>query len=130
MNASPHPLVELDAEKVNRVSSLTVKERQCLELVGQRLSSKEIAHRLGIAKSSVDTYCDRARAKLAVDDRFEAALYLLSDPAVSAARPARFEPKRFRGRDTLIAISMLIIAIAMIVLALNSLEALKPPHYD
>jgi len=47
-----------------------------LRLVDQHLSSKQIARELGMSKTSVDTYCDRARRKLGVDDRFKAARIL------------------------------------------------------
>lgn len=55
------------------LSRLTAQERECLRLVAKQLSSKEIAQALGISKASVDTYCNRARAKLGVDSRREAA---------------------------------------------------------
>src|SRR6476659_7504067 len=55
------------------VELLTPRERECLRLVDQHLSSKEIARKLGMSKTSVDTYCDRARRKLGVPDRYEAA---------------------------------------------------------
>nr|QQZ50614.1 hypothetical protein JKL49_03725 [Phenylobacterium glaciei] len=38
----------------------------------RHLSSKQIARELGMSKTSVDTYCDRARRKLGVDDRYAA----------------------------------------------------------
>ena len=52
---------------------LTPRERECLQLVDEHLSSKQIARELGMSKTSVDTYCDRARRKLGVDDRYAAA---------------------------------------------------------
>ncbi|WP_207801784.1 helix-turn-helix domain-containing protein [Phenylobacterium hankyongense] len=55
------------------VGLLTPRERECLRLVDQHLSSKQIARQLGMSKTSVDTYCDRARRKLGVGDRYEAA---------------------------------------------------------
>src|ERR1700710_2004201 len=58
------------------VGLLTPRERECLRLVDQHLSSKEIARELGMSKTSVDTYCDRARRKLGVGDRYEAARIL------------------------------------------------------
>src|ERR1700744_4162884 len=58
------------------VGLLTPRERECLRLVDQHLSSKEIARELGMSKTSVDTYCDRARRKLGVPDRYEAARLL------------------------------------------------------
>src|SRR5689334_24493498 len=58
------------------VELLTPRERECLRLVDQHLSSKQIARELGMSKTSVDTYCDRARRKLGVDDRYAAARLL------------------------------------------------------
>ena len=63
-----------EANKRNpSLEQLTAQERECLRLVAQSLSSKEIARELGISKASVDTYCNRARAKLRVGDRRTAA---------------------------------------------------------
>src|SRR5512147_1514400 len=59
--------------KADPVGLLTPRERECLRLVDQHLSSKQIARELGMSKTSVDTYCDRARRKLGVDDRYSAA---------------------------------------------------------
>src|ERR1043165_9402537 len=58
---------------VDPVELLTPRERECLRLVDQHLSSKQIARELGMSKTSVDTYCDRARRKLGVEDRYAAA---------------------------------------------------------
>src|ERR1700712_305682 len=55
------------------VERLTPRERECLRLVDRHLSSKQIARELGMSKTSVDTYCDRARRKLGVEDRYAAA---------------------------------------------------------
>src|ERR1700722_5131492 len=55
------------------IGLLTPRERECLRLVDQHLSSKQIARELGMSKTSVDTYCDRARRKLGVEDRYAAA---------------------------------------------------------
>jgi len=61
---------------MNPVELLTQRERDCLRLVDQHLSSKQIARELGMSKTSVDTYCDRARRKLGVGDRYQAARLL------------------------------------------------------
>jgi DNA-binding CsgD family transcriptional regulator len=58
---------------VDLVERLTPRERECLRLVDRHLSSKQIARELGMSKTSVDTYCDRARRKLGAGDRYEAA---------------------------------------------------------
>ena len=55
------------------IELLTPRERECLRLVDRHLSSKQIARELGMSKASVDTYCDRARRKLGVSDRYAAA---------------------------------------------------------
>jgi DNA-binding CsgD family transcriptional regulator len=60
-------------DRYDSLRRLTSQERECLRLVAEQRSSKEIALALGIAKASVDTYCNRARAKLGVASRREAA---------------------------------------------------------
>jgi len=65
-------------QTTERLDRLTPKERACLVLVARRMSSKEIAAELGIAKTSVDTYCNRARSKLGVSNRYEAARLLVT----------------------------------------------------
>src|SRR5262249_52903311 len=73
---------------VDPVDLLTPRERECLRLVDQHLSSKQIARQLGMSKTSVDTYCDRARKKLGVDDRYAAARLLRQidvDPVLTVA---------------------------------------------
>lgn len=64
-----------------KLNLLTPQERECLRLVAQQRSSKEIALDLGISKASVDTYCNRARAKLGVASRREAAQLVLEASA-------------------------------------------------
>lgn len=80
-----------DDVRTAKLGSLTAQERECLRLVGLQLSSKEIAHELGISKASVDTYCNRARAKLGVTHRREAAQLVRSLEA-ARDRPAVAEP--------------------------------------
>ena len=70
------------------IELLTPRERECLRLVDQHLSSKQIARQLGMSKTSVDTYCDRARRKLGVGDRYAAARLLLKLP--ESLRRTRF----------------------------------------
>jgi len=60
-------------ERMN-VARLTDKQRQCMELVVMRKSSKEIARELGIAKPTVDQRIASARQILDARDRNEAAL--------------------------------------------------------
>lgn len=73
-----------------KLNLLTPQERECLRLVAQQRSSKEIAQELGISKASVDTYCNRARAKLGVTSRREAAQLVLE--AAAGAPVTGFAP--------------------------------------
>lgn len=57
-----------------RVAKLTAKQRECLHLVVQRKSSKEIARILDISKPAVDQRLDSARRTLDVTTRDQAAI--------------------------------------------------------
>ncbi|MBO9707726.1 MAG: LuxR family transcriptional regulator [Caulobacter sp.] len=63
-------------DDVEGLSRLTPRERDCLRLVDQHLSSKEIARRLGLSKHTVDWHLDKARRRLGAADRYEAARLL------------------------------------------------------
>jgi DNA-binding CsgD family transcriptional regulator len=56
-----------------RIARLSQGQRECLELVNQHLSSKEIALRLGISPHTVDQRVRQALQILGVDKRGEAA---------------------------------------------------------
>jgi DNA-binding CsgD family transcriptional regulator len=60
--------------EADKVARLTDKQRQCLELVVLRKSSKEIARELGISKPTVDQRITNARIILGAADRDQAAL--------------------------------------------------------
>ena len=62
----------------DRLKQLSPKERECLRLVLENRSSKQIARQLAISQTSVETYVARARAKLGVRDRYLAARLLAS----------------------------------------------------
>src|ERR1700756_2616091 len=89
-----------DEARAAKLSLLTAQERECLRLVGLQLSSKEIAHKLGISKASVDTYCNRARAKLGVENRRAAAqlAMMLEAGVVETAPSAPPAPQAQAGR--------------------------------
>jgi DNA-binding CsgD family transcriptional regulator len=57
-----------------RIARLTEKQRQCLDLVVLRKTSKEIARQLGISKPTVDQRIASARQILGARDRDEAAI--------------------------------------------------------
>jgi DNA-binding CsgD family transcriptional regulator len=113
---------------------LTTQEQACLRLVAQRLSSKEIAARLGIAKTSVDTYCNRARHKLGVSDRYAAARLLVAQsPNGPPQAPPRtldgLRPRRNGGALMATAAGLLAGALGLgsLLAGMAALEALKPP---
>src|ERR1700722_3307241 len=127
------------AAEDGRLARLTLKEVACLRLVGQRMSSKEIASELGIAKTSVDTYCNRARAKLKVGGRQEAARLLRTamatneDAVVSpyaspsgAARDA-LAPLTSVTLRVLVAGLIATLAYGALMAGLHALDAMKPP---
>lgn len=58
----------------DKVARLTAKQRQCMDLVVLRKSSKQIARELGISKPTVDQRIANARAVLGASNRDEAAL--------------------------------------------------------
>jgi DNA-binding CsgD family transcriptional regulator len=74
-----------------RLASLTPRERDCLRLVLDNRSSKEVGRQLGISPASVDTHVRRARAKLGVADRYAAAR-LLAQWEQDQAKPAEAAP--------------------------------------
>ncbi|WP_374406279.1 helix-turn-helix transcriptional regulator [Pelagerythrobacter sp.] len=55
------------------MDSLTEKQKQALELVLRRMSSKEIGREMGISPKTVDRHLDVARSKLGASTRNEAA---------------------------------------------------------
>lgn len=141
-------MTELAPEPRERLEHLTAMEQACLRLVGRHLSSKEIAAELGIAKTSVDTYCNRARAKLGVADRYEAARLLQATqspelracppkppaPAAETAPPAvEVRPATdliSRSSSRLVAMLavgfVLVLALATLLAGLRALEEMKP----
>ncbi|MGI8705984.1 MAG: sigma factor-like helix-turn-helix DNA-binding protein [Sphingomicrobium sp.] len=74
----PNPAVgenpaEIEQEVAKRVARLTDGQLECLRLVDQHLSSKEIAVELGISSHTVDQRIRQALQILAVDRRAQAA---------------------------------------------------------
>ena len=70
--------------------ALTKRQRAILMLVGQGLSTKEIAREIGITPHSVNTHIRRAMRNLAVSTRAEAiAVVLGTGQAGTPSRPRR-----------------------------------------
>lgn len=67
---------ERPAALAERLKSLSARERDCLRLILENHTSKEVGRQLGISHTSVDTHVRRARAKLGLRDRYEAARLL------------------------------------------------------
>src|SRR5215469_7241380 len=104
----------------SRLARLTPKEVACLRLVAMRMSSKEIASELGIAKTSVDTYCNRARVKLGVRGRQEAARLLRASLVAEAVADLpsddRAEPRMVQAtaRSPLAAVTFGVLAATVV----------------
>jgi len=120
---------------VRRVERLTAQEQACLRLVARRLSSKEIAAELGIAKTSVDTYCNRAREKLGVSDRYAAARLMAAERtgptevAVAVVLPATAHaPRRVAVGAAAAGALAAALGVASLLAGMAALEELKPPH--
>ncbi len=58
---------------------LTPRERECLQLVAEHLSSKEIARRLGLSQHTVDGHLHEARRKLGAPTRRDAVRMFLQE---------------------------------------------------
>ncbi|MDR5729903.1 MAG: LuxR family transcriptional regulator, partial [Terriglobia bacterium] len=65
---------------------LSVRERQCLDLVAQGKTDWEAAQILGLSKSTVHTYVESAKGKLGVATRQQAAMYALTTGQISSRR--------------------------------------------
>lgn len=56
--------------------SLTAQQRRCLDLVGEGLTTKEIAFQLGLSQRTIDEHIEKAVAKLRAPNRHRAAAIL------------------------------------------------------
>lgn len=77
-----------DPALLERLRSLSARERDCLRLILENHTSKEVGRRLGISHTSVDTHVRRARAKLGLRDRYDAARLLAQWERLAAAEGA------------------------------------------
>jgi len=68
-----------------RVKLLTDGERDCLRLVYQHMTSKDIARQLGVSHHAVDMRLRQAIRKLEVVSRIDAARALIAEEGISAA---------------------------------------------
>jgi len=70
----------------NRLSSLTEREREILDLIGDGLSNREIGQRLFLAEKTVKNYVSSVLSKLSLQRRTQAAV-LVSEVRRGATRP-------------------------------------------
>lgn len=69
-------IMDTTGAQVERLARLSERQRQCLELVVQGLTSKQIARQLGLSPSTVDNHIQTAIDRLEVNSRAEAARLL------------------------------------------------------
>lgn len=65
-----------DAEHADPLSGLTQQERVLLELLGEGLTNKQIAARMFLAEKTVKNYVSRLLAKLGMERRTQAAVFV------------------------------------------------------
>ncbi len=65
----------------NNVAKLSQRQRQCLELAGDGLTSKEIARSLNISPSTVDNHIQAACDRLGAKNRTDAVRIYRDDPS-------------------------------------------------
>lgn len=86
-----------------RVTELTKREREILQLVGAGLSSADIGGRLGIGRATVETHIRSAMAKLGASRRLEAARLVRGEPPRAGTQLPRDEAELLhllaRGRS-------------------------------
>jgi DNA-binding NarL/FixJ family response regulator len=85
--------------------SLTTRERQVLELIGEGLRNPEIAARLVISEATVKTHINNLFAKADLHSRADAVRYALSlppqdGPGLPAKEPDRRSGPRWRRRSS------------------------------
>lgn len=74
------------------LAELTDGQKQCLRLVGQHLTSKEIARKLGISHFTVDQRLDSARRKLNAHSRKDAVRIFMTMEQECLSEPFVYEP--------------------------------------
>ena len=78
------------------IERLTERQKDCLRLVGQGYTSKEIGRRIGISPATVDNHVRDALEKLQVESRAEAARLLIAwdhDQPLTSQAPTLAEPR-------------------------------------
>jgi DNA-binding NarL/FixJ family response regulator len=68
-----------------RLASLTAREREVLDLIGQGLTNRQIGERMYLAEKTVKNYVSGLLAKMGMERRTEAAVFVARR---EAAQPA------------------------------------------
>ncbi|MBB2921680.1 response regulator transcription factor [Cellulomonas cellasea] len=76
-----HAVERVRAEQQHdaRLERLSTRERAALELVGEGLTNRQIAQHLGLAEKTVKNYVSSILAKIEVQGRTQAALYIAEE---------------------------------------------------
>ncbi len=83
-----------EGDLADRVARLTPGQRECLDLVDEHATSKEIARQLGISRHTVDARLRAAIQTLGVTSRREAALIYRTATSAQAYQPLAYQPSR------------------------------------
>jgi DNA-binding CsgD family transcriptional regulator len=83
-----------DVDLASRVQRLTAGQRECLDLVDDHATSKEIARQLGISRHTVDARLRGAIQTLGVRSRREAAVIYRAAAQAEAYQPFTYQPPR------------------------------------
>ena len=89
----------LGLARIDRVNNLTDGQRDCLRLVAENRSSKEIARILAISPHTVDQRLKRATAILSAESRFEAARLFTSHERQGDLSPPTYEALVYQRPD-------------------------------
>lgn len=87
-----------DVDLAARVARLTAGQRECLDLVDDHATSKEIARQLGISRHTVDARLRGAIQTLGVSSRREAAIiYRAAAQAQAQTQPQTYHPFAYQS---------------------------------
>ncbi|WP_033926410.1 helix-turn-helix domain-containing protein [Sphingomonas sp. 35-24ZXX] len=100
-------------------AELTDVQVNCLRLVADGYTSKEIAKQLGLTPMTVDQYLQRAKKTMGAPDRRTAARWLVEN-----AQPAAFKPFELKSPD------IAAVAVAVTPLAASEGDKPAPPATD
>jgi DNA-binding CsgD family transcriptional regulator len=95
-----------DVDLAARVARLSAGQRECLDLVDDHATSKEIARQLGISRHTVDARLRGAIQTLGVTSRREAAIIFRAAMQAQAYQPLAYQPPRIVSEAARIETSM------------------------